>query len=134
MRSAWRTPLNDAAGSGGFQRSSPTGGAAKGTLWPQILADVLNCRVQVPVVKESTAFGAAIFAGLGVGLYDSLTNVLPQVVRFEKTFEPDANAHAAYRGLYEQWSQIYLGGLEMVEDGLVRPLWRAAGTWRFDPV
>ncbi len=34
-----------------------TGGAAKGRLWPQILADVLNARVHVPVVKEIDGAG-----------------------------------------------------------------------------
>ena len=46
-----------------------TGGAAKGRLWPQIVADVLGVPVRVPVVKESTALGAAIYAGVGAGLY-----------------------------------------------------------------
>ena len=44
-----------------------TGGAAKGSLWPQIVADVLGRPVRVPVVKESTALGAAIYAGVGAG-------------------------------------------------------------------
>jgi hypothetical protein len=52
-----------------------TGGGAKGTLWPQVVADVLNCRVKVPVVKESTALGAALYAGLGAGLFDELHGV-----------------------------------------------------------
>ncbi len=47
-----------------------TGGAAKGTLWPQIIADTLSLPVQIPKVKESTALGAAIYAGVGIGLYD----------------------------------------------------------------
>jgi hypothetical protein len=33
----------------GFDEVVFTGGASKGQLWPQILADVLNCRVKVPV-------------------------------------------------------------------------------------
>ena len=40
-----------------------TGGAAKGTLWPQIMADVLGVPVHVPAVTESSALGAAICAG-----------------------------------------------------------------------
>ena len=46
-----------------------TGGAAKGTLWPQIMADVLGTPVHVPGVTESSALGAAICAGVGVGIY-----------------------------------------------------------------
>ncbi len=105
-----------------------TSGAAKGRLWPQIMADVLNCRVKVPVVKESTSLGAALYAGLGVGLYQDLKSVAQSVVSFEKTYEPDPTNHQQYQELYEQWSRIYARSLEMVEEGLIRPLWRAAGT------
>ena len=69
-----------------------TGGAAKGQLWPQIVADVLGVSVRVPVVKESTALGAAIYAGLGAGVYDDLESVVGRLVRFERTFEPDPAA------------------------------------------
>jgi autoinducer 2 (AI-2) kinase len=105
-----------------------TGGASKGQLWPQILADVLHCRVKVPVVKESTALGAALYAGLGVGLYDDLRAVTQQIVAFEKTFEPDEAASRLYQDLYGRWSRVYQRSLDMVEEGLVQPLWRAAGT------
>jgi len=105
-----------------------TSGAAKGTLWPQIMADVLNCRVKVPVVKESTSLGAALYAGLGVGLYHDLKSVAQSIVSFEKTYEPDPTNHQIYQELYAQWSRIYERSLSMVEEGLIRPLWRAAGT------
>jgi len=105
-----------------------TGGASKGQLWPQILADVLNCRVKVPVIKESTALGAALYAGLGAGLYDDLRGVTQQIITFEKTFEPDEATHRLYQDLYNQWLRVYQRSLDMVEEGLVQPLWRAAGT------
>jgi autoinducer 2 (AI-2) kinase len=105
-----------------------TGGAAKARLWPQILADVLNCRVKVPVIKESTSLGAAFYAGLGAGLYDDLPAVVQSVAKFEQTFEPDPETSRTYDGLYRQWTRVYQRSLQMVEDGLVQPLWRAAGT------
>lgn len=45
------------------------GGASKGDIWCQILADVLGLPVKVPVVKEATALGAAILAGYGVACF-----------------------------------------------------------------
>ena len=33
-----------------------------------------------------------------------------------------------YRELYERWLELYRRSLELSEAGLVRPLWRAAGT------
>ena len=49
-------------------------------------------------------------------------------MRFERTFEPDSRAHQAYGDLYEQWRKVYAHALEISEGGVVRPLWRTAGT------
>jgi autoinducer 2 (AI-2) kinase len=105
-----------------------TGGAAKGRLWPQILADVLAAPVRIPVVRESTALGAAVYAGVGAGLYESAVETAARMVRFERTYEPDAVASATYDDLYRRWLELYQRSLGLSEDGLVRPLWRAAGT------
>jgi autoinducer 2 (AI-2) kinase len=104
------------------------GGAAKGALWPQIIADTLALPVRIPVVKESTALGAAIYAGVGAGLYEDAAAAAGEIARFERTVEPDLRSAAVYDGLYEQWSELYRRSLELSEAGLVRPLWRAAGT------
>ena len=50
------------------------------------------------------------------------------LVRFERTFEPDGAASSCLPKLYEQWLELYGRALELSEAGLVRPLWRAAGT------
>jgi autoinducer 2 (AI-2) kinase len=105
-----------------------TGGASKGRLWAQILADVLGIPVRLPSVRESTALGAAIYAGLGAGVYDDVRDVAQRIVRFERIVEPDQVAHRAYGELYEQWLQVYAHSLALSEAGPVRPLWRAAGT------
>ncbi|MEM2041540.1 MAG: autoinducer-2 kinase [Nitrososphaerota archaeon] len=105
-----------------------TGGASKGFLWPQIVSDVLGVRVRVPVVKESTSLGAAIYAGLGVGLYKDLPSTVREIVKFEKVYEPDMVVHNEYVKLYNKWLKVYDYVLKMVEEGLVAPMWRAAGT------
>jgi autoinducer-2 kinase len=105
-----------------------TGGAAKAKLWPQIVADTLGLPVQIPELKESTALGAAIYAGLGVGVFDDPTSAARQLNRIERTVEPQADASRTYADLYEQWAELYRRSLEISEAGLVRPMWRAAGT------
>jgi autoinducer 2 (AI-2) kinase len=112
----------------GVEEAVLTGGAAKGTLWPQIIADTLALPVRIPVVKESTALGAAIYAGIGAGLYDDAVAAAARLARWERTVEPDRQAALAYDGLFERWSELYRRSLELSEAGLVRPLWRAAGT------
>jgi len=104
-----------------------SGGAAKGTLWPQIIADVLGLPVNVPAVTESSALGAALCAGQGAGLYSSLTDLEGELRKRAATFEPDPAAVAAYHDTYAAWRRVYPRLLGLSEDGLLRPLWRAAG-------
>lgn len=104
-----------------------TGGAACGTLWPQICADTLGVPVHVPVVKESSALGAAICAGVGIGLFNDPLETGQRLVRIERSYQPRVGVTEQYDELYEQSLQIYKQVLELAEHGLVRPLWRAAG-------
>jgi autoinducer 2 (AI-2) kinase len=104
-----------------------TGGAAKGTLWPQIVADVVGLPVRVPVVKESTALGAALYAGIGAGLYRDLAEVAGSLVRTERTFEPVVEAGRTYDERYAAWRTLYPRILDLTESGLLRPMWWPAG-------
>jgi len=105
-----------------------TGGAAKGRLWPQIMADVLAVPVHVPVVTESSGLGAALCAGVGAGIYASLGELPASLSARSATFEPDPAAAAGYDERYPAWRTIYSRMLEMSEEGLLNPLWRAAGS------
>lgn len=104
-----------------------TGGAAKGALWPQIVADTLGLPIRVPAVKESSALGAAIYAGVGAGVFADAGSTAARLARIEREFEPAPEAVAAYEDLYHRWRALYGGALELSERGLVPPLWRAAG-------
>jgi len=110
-----------------FDEAVFTGGAAKGRLWPQIMADVLGVPVHIPVVTESSALGAAICAGVGAGVFASLTEPRAALRRRAATFEPGPAAAAAYDEHYAAWREIYRRMLAISEDGLLNPLWRAAG-------
>ncbi|MGZ6312079.1 MAG: autoinducer-2 kinase [Candidatus Limnocylindrales bacterium] len=110
-----------------FEELVFTGGAAKGQLGPQIVADVLDVAVRVPQVKESTALGAALYAGLGAGLYDDLGEVVERIVRFERTFEPEPAAQRAYDDHFATWAAVYPRILDLSETRLLRPMWWPAG-------
>ena len=103
------------------------GGASKSELWAQILADVTGKRVKVPAVKEATALGAAILAGVGVGIYASPAEGAHAVVRWERTFEPDATAHEVYARMYPAWREVYAAQLALAEKGTTKAMWRAPG-------
>jgi autoinducer-2 kinase len=103
------------------------GGGAKGTLWPQIVSDCLGVTVSIPVVKESTALGAAICAGVGAGFYRNLEEGGAKLSKKERTIEPNSKNHDEYLSLYYQWLKIY-DGVQLISDGkLLAPMWSAAG-------
>ena len=88
---------------------------------------MLGLPVSVPAVTESSALGAALCAGKGAGLYTSLTELEGELRKRVATFEPDQAAVAAYADSYAGWQRIYRRMLDLSEDGLLNPLWRAAG-------
>ena len=53
------------------EQISMIGGGAKGKVWLQILADMWGTPLTVPrFQEEATSMGAAICAGVGIGVYD----------------------------------------------------------------
>ncbi len=63
------------------------GGAARNDLLMQFQADLLGVPVLRPMNTETTAFGAAAFAGLGAGMWQSQAE-LASLWRLDKRFEP----------------------------------------------
>ncbi len=72
------------------------GGAAANNLLMQMQADYTDTRVDRPRNLETTAFGAAMFAALGAGIYDNITQ-LEQARVSDRIFEP---THSADRELH----------------------------------
>jgi len=103
------------------------GGAAKSNLWPQILADVLDLPVEVPVVKEATALGAAIMAGKGIGLYSSVKEAARTLVKTERTFTPNKKNREVYDKMYDKWKAVYKPILELSDEGITNYMWCAPG-------
>ncbi len=77
------------------------GGAARNDFLLQFQADLLGVVVERPAVTETTAFGAACLAGLGVGLYRDLDH-LAGLRRVERRFAPAASPAEVDR-LHRGW-------------------------------
>lgn len=103
------------------------GGASHGPLWCQILADVTGLEVKVPVVKEATALGVAMAAGIGAGVYTSFEEAGKEIVKIEKSYLPDAENYEIYQGLKEKWLRVYSKQMELVREGTLEPMWKAPG-------
>jgi sugar (pentulose or hexulose) kinase len=83
------------------------GGGTRSSLWNQIKADVLGMPVQLPRAPVGAAFGGAVLAGLGLGLYPDFGGALRDMVRLETRYEPNLENHSRYQDIYRIYRNIY---------------------------
>ncbi|RLA77310.1 MAG: autoinducer-2 kinase [Deltaproteobacteria bacterium] len=103
------------------------GGASKGALWSQILADVTGCKVKISKVTEATALGAAMAAGVGAEIYDDLKSAAKELVVWDKEYIPNMDNHKKYKEIKENWQEAYNRQLKLVDDNITTSMWKAPG-------
>lgn len=89
------------------------GGASKNNFLMQFQANIVNKEVTRPIVTETTALGAALLAGLAVGVWESKEEIA-KMWNVDKRFEPqlEADKREAY---YKGWKKAVSRALEWVE-------------------
>jgi sugar (pentulose or hexulose) kinase len=70
-------------------------------------ADVTGLPIEVPEVEEATPLGAAILAGIGVGLYRDEQDAFERVYKKGKTYQPDEQLAPKYAEWYQIYKQLY---------------------------
>ena len=75
------------------------GGGARSATWRQIVADVLGVRILLPRVTDAS-FGAALLAGVGVGLFADERSAVQQCVDIVAEHQPDPARQARYAAQY----------------------------------
>jgi len=83
------------------------GGATRNPFWMQNKADITGLPIDVPEVEESTPLGAAILAGIGIGLYKNEQDAFECVYKPGKTYQPDPQLVPKYAGWYQIYKQLY---------------------------
>jgi glycerol kinase len=89
------------------------GGMVDNTMLMQFQADILNRPVVKPVIKETTALGAAYAAGLAVGFYES-TDDLRARWSADKTWSPRLD-ETKRAGMYRMWKKAVTRSFEWTE-------------------
>jgi len=84
-----------------------TGGGAKSPLWRQIQADVFNHQVVTINVDEGPAFGAAIIAGVGVGVYSSFKEASDHLIKVKDTIDPIPENVKRLQASYKIFQKLY---------------------------
>ena len=76
-----------------------TGGGSRNAWWLQLMADLTGMPIEVVAQEEPGAFGAAIMAGVGAGVYESVSAAVARLVSVSRRFEPNPERGAAYDGV-----------------------------------
>lgn len=103
------------------------GGASKGALWSQILADVTQKEIHIPRVNEATALGGAFACGVATGEYDSISQAAKELIQWDKIYTPNAQNSALYQELALKWKEAYASSLLLVDKGITTSMWKAPG-------
>ncbi len=82
------------------------GGGARSPVGLQNKADILGIPVSTLKIREAACLGAAILAGAGTGVYDTVQQAA-SVIKTDRTFFPDPGAHDAYFEKYSIYSKLY---------------------------
>ena len=96
----------DQSGYGPPQELLALGGGAKSPLWCQVMANAMGIPVLLPRVVETTSLGAAILAGVGVGLFPSVAEAAERLVQIVQRHDPTPAWRARYDDIYTLYRQL----------------------------
>ena len=84
-----------------------SGGGSNSPLWKQITADIFQLPVRtVSGSKEGGAFGAALVAGAGCGIWKNIEEAI-EVINVETETLPDSKNSRTYNELYDIYKLLY---------------------------
>jgi xylulokinase len=84
-----------------------SGGGARSAFWRQLLADIFAKRVVTLASQEGSAYGAAILALVGTGVYSSVPEACRAVIREVESVLPRPHESQLYRRGHEVYRTLY---------------------------
>lgn len=83
------------------------GGGSKSPLWRQIMADLYNCDLFTLKQEEGPAYGAAILAGVGSGVFGSVKETCKKFIKTDSVTKSVAEEVEIYRKYHELYDKFY---------------------------
>ena len=105
------------AGLGGIEQVRISGGGARSRFWRQILANTLRVELVSVQAEEGAAAGAAMLAGVGVGVWPEVRAACAAAVQLGERVQPDARDAMVYARLHARYQALY-PALKATFDGL----------------
>ncbi|MCX6843337.1 MAG: xylulokinase [candidate division WOR-3 bacterium] len=83
-----------------------SGGGSRSAFWRQVMADVFGVEIVEVNVTQGAAYGAALLAGVGTGVFSNAEQACERTVRETCSTKPGPNA-GAYADTYERYRALY---------------------------
>lgn len=84
-----------------------SGGGARSYLWRRIIADVFNLPVALINAQDGAAYGAAILAAVGCGVYSSVEEACRELVEVKEVIKPNEKNSKKYDEVYKVFTKLY---------------------------
>jgi xylulokinase len=94
------------AGLGSIDQVRISGGGAKSVLWRQIMADVLGVELVTVNTTEGAAFGAALLAEVGAGIYENVPSACEAIIQITGHTFPTQDTRT-YQNYYPHYRAMY---------------------------
>jgi sugar (pentulose or hexulose) kinase len=88
------------------KRIRATGGGARSAWWTQLKSDVTNRPIEVIEVQEAGTLGAAILAGVAIGVYNDIVETSKEFARASRIFQPDAARAVLHKERIEAYCSL----------------------------
>ena len=83
------------------------GGGARSEVWNQIQSDISGLPLVTMQSQEAPCLGAAILAGRGTGLFDSVQNAVSEMAAVKKAYAPNSDNAAVYEEGYAMYKKLF---------------------------
>lgn len=87
--------------------STLCGGGAKSAFMRQLMADVLNMRLDLPETEQGPGYGGAMLAAVACGDWPSVQACAADLVRIRSSVKPRPDHVAAEERRYRIWRELY---------------------------
>lgn len=84
-----------------------SGGGARSEFWRQLQTDIYNSPTAIINASEGPAYGVAILAGVGTGVWKNVQQACGAVIRETQKLKPNAKLAAYYAHAHAQFTRLY---------------------------
>jgi xylulokinase len=84
-----------------------SGGGARSEFWQQLQADIYNQPIVLTNATEGPAYGVALLAGVGTGVWNSVEEACRKSIKQVKQIKPNKKRAEQYQRYFETFDKLY---------------------------